>query len=148
MVKITNDTCIPTEHLKTIIRFAKPCGVSKFRIEFRNGYHNCMTGRAFIGQRRVLIRFSTNIKFPKKIEAYGGYLPHIYLDQDEYLVSIVAHELRHLWQGKYWQRNKKRNGMVHGARGKYSERDADAYAIRKQREWRKLNRKTFIPNLP
>jgi len=27
--------------------------------------------------------------------------------------------------------------MVHGARGKFSERDADAYAIRKQREWRK-----------
>jgi len=135
MVKINNDTYIDTEHLKTIIRFVKPCDVSNFRIDFKNGYSTCMTGRAFIGQRRVLIRFSTRIKFPKKIEAYGGYLPHIYLDQDEYLVSIIAHELRHLWQGKYWKA--KRHGMVHGARGKFSERDADAYAIRKQREWRK-----------
>jgi hypothetical protein len=146
MVKVNNATPIDTEHLKALIRFAKPCGVSKFTVDFKNGYSSCMTGRAFIGRRRVLIRFSNNIKFPKKIGAYGGYLEHIYLDQDEYLVSIIAHELRHLWQGKYWQ--SKRHGMVHGARGKFSERDADAYAIRKQREWRKLNRKTFIPNLP
>ena len=137
MVKINNDTTIDVEKLKAIIRFVKPCGVFKFRIDFKNGYNHCMTGRAFIGQKRVLIRVSDNITFPKKLEAYGGYLPHLYLDQDEYLVSIIAHELRHLWQGKEYWKHKKRHGMVHGSRGRYSERDADAYAIKKQREWRK-----------
>lgn len=49
----------------------------------------------------------------------------------EALVYVLAHELRHQWQAihpKGWR--------VWGARGQYSERDADAYAIKMLRNWR------------
>jgi hypothetical protein len=51
----------------------------------------------------------------------------------ERLVLIMAHELRHLWQGK----TTSRRGYVWGARGRYSEVDTEAYALRKLREWRR-----------
>jgi hypothetical protein len=63
----------------------------------------------------------------------GGYLPRPALgSRVEALVYVIAHELRHLWQGVV-----PRGHRVWGARGQYSERDADAYAIRMLRAWRR-----------
>jgi hypothetical protein len=50
----------------------------------------------------------------------------------EAVVFLVAHELRHVWQGRI-----KKGRRVWGARGQYSERDADAYALRVLRRWRR-----------
>lgn len=65
----------------------------------------------------------------------GGYIDSLFLSREEALVHIMAHELRHLWQKDHPERR----GRVWGARGQYSDRDADAYAIQKSRLWRKLH---------
>lgn len=65
----------------------------------------------------------------------GGYISHWTLSREEGLVHVIAHELRHFWQSNH----SGKRGRVWSARGQYSETDADAYAIRKQREWRKIH---------
>jgi hypothetical protein len=55
--------------------------------------------------------------------------------REEALVHVAGHGLRHLWQTTHTGKR----GKVWGARGQYSDRDADAYAIRKTREWRKIH---------
>lgn len=63
----------------------------------------------------------------------GGYLPRPALgNQIEGLVFVIAHELRHLWQARV-----PRGRRVWNARGQFSERDADAYAYRMLRAWRR-----------
>jgi hypothetical protein len=64
----------------------------------------------------------------------GGYLPMAIGSRREALVVVLAHELRHLWQGKSVGNPR---GMVYGAKGRYSERDADAYALRMLRRYRR-----------
>jgi hypothetical protein len=66
----------------------------------------------------------------KKVSA-RGYLSSYMLDRMECLVHVLSHEIRHIWQGGH------RRGRVWGARGRYSDRDADAFAIRKVRSWRR-----------
>lgn len=65
----------------------------------------------------------------------GGYIDCLILTREEALVNIMSHELRHLWQSNH----PKKRGKVWGARGQYSDRDADYWAIRKMREWRRLH---------
>ena len=61
-----------------------------------------------------------------------GYLSFTLYTIVEGLVFILAHEIRHIWQGKY-------KGMkrVYGSKGIFSERDADAYAIHCVRRFRR-----------
>jgi hypothetical protein len=74
----------------------------------------------------------------------GGYIDHLTLSREEAFIHILAHELRHLWQ----KNHRTKRGKVWGARGRFSDRDADAYAIRKQREWRRLHTpKEVFPNM-
>jgi len=63
-----------------------------------------------------------------------GYLPHVIGSRMECYVDIMAHELRHLWQAKSKGKPK---GMVYGARGRFSERDACAYAKQMVRRYRR-----------
>jgi len=64
----------------------------------------------------------------------GGYIDSLTLSREEALVHIAAHELRHLWQKNHIGKR----GKVRGARGRYSDTDADAYAIRKKKQWRRM----------
>jgi hypothetical protein len=75
-------------------------------------------------------------KFPYRHEPTGGggYLPDLWLDSTECLISMLAHEFCHGWQEEHKGRKR---GKAWGARGVYSNRDADAYAIRKTREYRR-----------
>ena len=85
----------------------------------------------------------------KKRKNTGGYINCLLLSREEAVILVMAHELRHLWQMDHRRRRRikqeqrKRGGggeetaAVWGSRGQYSNRDADAYAIRKVREWRK-----------
>lgn len=73
----------------------------------------------------------------------GGYINHMLLSREEALVHILAHELRHLWQ----KNHPRKRGRVWGARGQYSDRDADAYAIRKTRNGEGHVPLTSIPNI-
>lgn len=68
-------------------------------------------------------------------EKSTGYIDSLILSREEALVHVLSHEIRHFWETNHLGKR----GKVWGARGKSSERDADAYAIKKTREWRRLH---------
>lgn len=74
----------------------------------------------------------TRYKCPRVTDYGKGYLRSVQFSPVEDMVHLVAHELRHLWQAKI-----KKGHRVWGSRGQFSERDADAYAIRMTRAWRR-----------
>lgn len=164
-VKLTNYTKVPSELLRDMIRLATPPGVSGYDISFKNAGDGFLHGRAYTQgtsyhQRNGKCPPLVVIQVPKwygpKDTAYRkqysiepghgnprralgrnrqscrGYMPGECWTDHERLVEIIAHELRHLWQ-----RRVKRGRRVWGARGQFSERDADAYAIRMTRAWRR-----------
>lgn len=128
-MRLRNTTTFTDEEVRQAIRFARPHGISNFSI--------CMT-KSNIGSygtyetlgKQVFVRIGKG-SFPMRREGGGGYLPCLLLNRMELLVHLLAHELRHAWQSRHSK------GKVWGARGRYSERDADAYAICKVRGWRK-----------
>lgn len=75
-------------------------------------------------------------KFPRltEYEPGEGYINSLLLDRMEALILMLSHEFRHLWQKE--NEGRSRRVKVWGARGIFSERDADAFAIRKVREYR------------
>jgi hypothetical protein len=157
-VKVRNQTGLSTERLREIIKFCCPSGVTDFLITFKNwtGYGGCAymdqwldyitdkgkgRGRAYWSNTGtecsdVIIQIPKNSKGSGKIEhkntPSGAYLRSIEFTQEEAIVHLVAHELRHLWQARV-----KKGHRVWGARGRYSERDCDAYATRTVRHWRR-----------
>lgn len=166
-MRVNNYTKLPTDTLREIIRFCCPTGVTAFDISFKNTsqyrgraytngtrYHwrtNKRTGKCVVPQLIIIgvcrypawvirkrgVRNGHGIHgarwtAPLRWNARGGYLPTIAFTEEEIIVHLVAHELRHLWQKRV-----PRGRRVWGARGQFSERDADAYAIQKVRQWRR-----------
>jgi hypothetical protein len=133
---LINKTDIPNEVIRDAIRFARPPGIKRFRVTVRNhsGYYR---GRG--GSYGIDIRINTNKKYPKKLHTYQiGQLRgrRYYLASlVEALIYLIAHELMHTKQGQFGHIR----GRVWGARGRYSEIETESYAIRKLREWRRLN---------
>lgn len=141
-MRLTNYTKFPTERLKEIIRFVKPSNVTKFDISFKNS-SNGMKGKAYTqgcsyhDRCCPLVTIGVAVRPPRypNVTDFGkGYLRSVQFTLEEDVVHLVAHELRHLWQAKV-----PRGWRVWGARGQYSERDADAYAIRMTRAWRRVH---------
>jgi hypothetical protein len=163
-MRLENSTNISDERVQEIIRFVRPSGISGFDVRisnskylfagsaYSNGSSLHKTSNPFIvvrvtneeekfpyfahykSQTKVHLRPKQGtIKLESKAisKSSGGYLDHLLLSREEALVHVIAHELRHLWQKNH------KKGKVWGARGRYSDRDADAYAIRKTREWRR-----------
>jgi hypothetical protein len=141
VMKLKNHTDIPTDFIKEVIRFVRPSGISKFDVRISNhggskargvayskgsGYHSTV-------DPIVIVSVAPASRFKRYITwEHGGYLPIPIGSREEAIVVIIAHELRHLWQAKV-----KMGHRVWGARGQFSERDADAYALHKLREWRR-----------
>lgn len=127
---------IDDQIVREIIRFACPPGVTGYDVVVRNGsVRDTYTGRAYPADWHVTARLGPKTLFPigPRAPRRGGYLPDPWLrDRTEALVFILAHELRHLWQARI-----PRGRRVWGSRGQYSERDADAYALRTLRAWRR-----------
>jgi hypothetical protein len=134
-MRLLNRTKVPTELVRDVIRFVMPPGVTNVRITIGNSRRG-FSGRA--GGKRCLVRVDSGGRaFPR------FYWPYQYgqnkgkkwwvANATEMLVILFAHELRHCWQFK--ARNKA--GYIWGARGRYSELDTEAYALRKLREWRR-----------
>lgn len=72
----------------------------------------------------------------------SGYISSLELSREESLVHVLSHEMRH-----YWQMNHPgKRGKIWGAKGKFSERDADAYAIKMTRAWRRLHNQSQAVN--
>lgn len=85
------------------------------------------------GQDGKIVRVTERMRRPAKPGPGNGYLPRPALgNQIEAFVYVLAHELRHLWQARV-----PRGRRVWGARSQFSERDADAYALRMLRAWRR-----------
>jgi hypothetical protein len=165
-MRLKNYTNISDEKIRQIIKFVRPNGISNFDIRISNSQYDLFRGRAYwagstyhdTGNPFIVVRVTKKEnKFPYfvryisqrgsklklnpqsgKLEpvsynaSTGGYIDHILLSREEAVVHVIAHELRHIWQAKV-----KRGYRVWGARGQFSDRDADAFAIRKTREWRR-----------
>lgn len=143
MKRLRNSTDIASEIVKEIEAFVMPPGgVGAYDLELRNsGSQTC--GRAYwagssyhtTARPFITVRLSRRERYapapPPRHKA--GYLPlPARGSRVEQLVHLLAHELRHLWQARV-----RRGRRVWGARGQFSERDADAWAIRCLRQWRR-----------
>lgn len=149
-MQLVNHTDIPNETIRAIIRAVRPAGIANFDVRISNtkkgccgrsytsgsGYH--MTANPFL-----VVRVAKQVR--EIIKPHGGYLGCAWGTRIEALLFVLAHELRHMWQaanGKLDHRRRRRivkprHGMVYGARGRFSERDADAYALRMLRAYRR-----------
>jgi hypothetical protein len=130
-----NSTRIPDEDWKALIRFAKPNGLNLdgWRFQFQQAKIDSTSGRMMGGRWMIHLRVGNkNWRMRRHYEARRGYLEYTLYTFFERVLFVLAHELRHAWQ------KQNPNGRkVWGAKGRYSERDADAYAIRKVREYRR-----------
>jgi len=141
-MKVKNTSFFKTAKIKEVIRFVKPPGITKFDIWIKTGHKRDWRGRAYFSGCSyhetfcpyVSLAISPKNKYPiiHVPEQKRGYLPFKAFTDIELLVNLVAHELRHLWQKKH-----PKGWRVWGSRGQFSERDADAYAIHKVRQWRR-----------
>jgi hypothetical protein len=151
-MRLKNYTDYPDDEIRQIIRFCRPSGIGNFDVRVSNltwadsgrpyrgvaypeglGFHDSADPFVIVSIPRGESRFpylDTDTK--------GGYIESLMLTRTEALIHILAHELRHLWQAKH------RRGRVWGSRGVYSDRDCDAYAIRKTREWRRMHPPSLI----
>jgi hypothetical protein len=153
-MRIRNSSSFSRDKIAEIIRFVKPPGVSGFDVWVKAG---TTKGRAYIGgseYRSTKANFQNTaakrtkstpycvVSIDKRPDRPGkkwqhwaagkGYLEVTAYTREEALVYLLAHELRHLWQGRV-----KRGHRVWGARGQYSERDASAYGLAMLRKWRR-----------
>lgn len=155
-MKIRNTTDMSDDLVRRVIAFVRPPGVRRFDVMVRNAGRGIVHGRAFAhghpshrisryGTPFIRVNVSADPDaFPlppgSAYEQDGAYLPAPYLaSRTEALVYICAHEMRHLWHARV-----PRGRRVWGARGQYSERDADAYAIRMLRAWRRAHFSTPV----
>jgi len=142
-MKLKNTTDIPTTFLREVVRFTKPSSVKNFSIWFKNFRPGSgqlwFCGRAYIGPCHVVCRIPVyrRLKTPYVGSTTKGYLPWNAYTYEEAVVALVAHELNHLAQHK----NPRLYRRTWNARGRYSERDCDAYAIRMMRAWRRRDEK-------
>lgn len=142
-MRLRNTTDIDDATVRAVLKFVCPPGVTAYDVSLRNGRGYDFKGRAYPEgcSRRardnwlVTLYVGEASRFPRppRVPVRSNYLPQPFIaDRIEALVYIAAHELRHLWQARV-----PRGRRVWGARGQYSERDADAYAIRMLRAWRR-----------
>jgi hypothetical protein len=80
----------------------------------------------------------------------NAHLSMLVLDRSEWIMHLLAHELRHQWQRKrrpmndftYTVRNKGRKSHFR------AERDCDTFALRMVRKWRRLHAVDIYPEQP
>jgi hypothetical protein len=70
----------------------------------------------------------------------NSHLPILILSKEEYIIHLMAHELRHHWQQKRRPRFEWVFGSNNGKLSKFGiERDSNVFALRMLRQWRKLH---------
>lgn len=138
-MRLRNYTDLPDATVRAMIAHAKPPGVAGFNVRISNAA-SWYRGRAYSQGSSyhdracpfIVVSVAKRPTFPAREPSRGGYLPSPPMSRTEAVLFILAHELRHLWQARV-----PRGRRVWGARGKFSERDADAYALRALRHWRR-----------
>ena len=151
-MKIENDTNYSKAEIRRFIAMARPPGTEIDLVIVRNAKPGRGgKGFAWTYSRKKKIR----VTIPRKHSimcreiwpARKAYLGMAIGSRDECLLMLLAHELRHLWQGQgtgsrarkvfSTEKPRPRKGMVYGARGRFSERDADAWALHRLRQYRR-----------
>jgi len=141
--RVRNYTDLDSALVREMVAFARPAQVRKFDVEVKNHGRVGYRGRAYVHGTQYHDRWAQPLivvsvqklrmgRFTNPRDAHGGYLPMPRMTREEAVLVVLAHELRHLWQ-----REVPKGWRVWGARGQYSERDADAYALRTLRRWRR-----------
>ena len=142
-MKLSNSTDISNSTIRAIVRAVRPAGISNFDVTIRNTTRKGCAGRAYTNGSGyhetadpfLVVRVARTDALARSIrQADGGYLPSVWGSRLEALLFVLAHELRHMWQAAG---QNPRRGMVYGARGRFSERDADAYALQMLRRYRR-----------
>lgn len=140
-----NYTDIPDAELRAIYAAVLPAGLKAHDVEIKNN-DGCGRGMAYshgsdyhsTARPFVVVSVPKTERMARVVERHPnstrGYLPVTHGSRRECFVYIMAHELRHLWQAKA---NGKPRGMVYGAKGRMSERDACAYGIQMLRRYRR-----------
>jgi len=139
-MRIINKSKLPNSKIREIVNFVKPSGIKNFDIIITNtstGWHYGCARR-----NQVLIRLSDKEKFPFIHDCGKPYLPILLLTEDESLIQIFAHELRHVYQHQHG--NKRLRNKIKIGKKVGKETDADVYAIRKVREWRRRQPQPII----
>lgn len=161
-MRLRNTTDIPNEVARQVIKFVMPSGVTNVDVMLKNSANHYggmayINGTSYHGNNRKLVTVRIGgeyrrtgsfkrIGFPKVVRQFKQFpfmlTPYQYgqhkgrkvwiANRIEMLVYIAAHELRHIWQGKA----KNKSGYAWGSRGRYSEIDTEAYALRMLRRWR------------
>lgn len=149
-MKVINKTKYSRSLLVRIAEFSKPKKLKHITIvyKWRKNTTDC-SGKYRPKKNAIMVMLPKNPKLSNYpfhwqttlVVKGDPYIEHIRLNLLEDIVHVTAHEMRHAEQNK--------RGKIHRVFGykkgnKYSERDADAYAIRKQREWRKLHYRDAI----
>ena len=157
-MKLINKTkTYQTDFLKGLIDFInKDLNVEVNEIEFKTT-RKLFHGTYYFKKKRISIRLNPNYNYPYKVEYnrktknlnyYNGYLDFLLLNHYETLIHVLAHELRHCWQE---QNRKNRSNWIYNSYGKFSNKDADSFAIRKTREFRRktqtLNNELILNNI-
>lgn len=136
-MKIRNTNKLMTaEQIRQIFDFVRLPGCEKITIKTKNTMH-LYAGRACLSRKVLIAKINNNPRlYPAFMRPYqyGQLRGRKYWigNATEMMVYILAHEARHFWQSAM----KNRRGYVWGSRGRYSEIDADSYAIRMLRKWR------------
>lgn len=144
-IVVINKTKVSTAKLKSIISFVKPKNTIIPPIRVRRvksvvfyGAYYYPTGK----KRRIYASVGQHTNFPYFVEREAselrmGYLGNFWLkNQEEALVYLLAHELRHSFQ----EQNPKAERLGSKYRNRlFSETDCDTYAILQLERWRKKN---------
>lgn len=149
-MRLKNYTDIPDDKIREIISFVRPARISNFDVRISNSKRWTHCGGCYVDGANchatvnpfIVVRITQNESYFPMYTTHKkgkGYIDHLLLSREEAVILLTAHELRHLWQKRI-----RKGHRVWGARGQYSDRDADAYAIKKVREWRRrsMNCKT------
>lgn len=152
--KLINYTKTPNELLHKIIQFVFPSGLNNVKIILRYCRFNSdqFEGTAYSDSNRVSLKISRRLELPfccgEKSQNKFGYIDmSILKTREEAIISLCAHELRHLWQNtvskqdftktrlhKFTVGNKKHECLYK------MEKDASIYARKMLLKWRKYKK--------
>jgi hypothetical protein len=136
-LRLQNYTNIPNDKIREMTSFVRPPGISNFDVRISNSKTRVYRGCCYYNGAYchatthpfIVVRITPNENYFPIYTIYKkgkGYIDHHLLSREEAVILVIAHELRHLWHKKI-----PKGYRVWGARGQYSNRDADAYAIKK-----------------
>ena len=154
-MKIINKSVYETELLNALIDFInKDLNVDVKEITFKTS-RTLFRGQYQVKRKKIIVctnpikrLYPYKIQYNRKtknLNYYNGYLNYLLLNPYESLIHVLAHELRHVWQE---ENRKNRDKWIHNSYGKFSNKDADSFAIKKTREARRIIKTVLKDEVP